>query len=64
MTAGYETSFQLEVSASLTCLVTLFQAGDAVILTFESGLRCHPVAALDAAITQHKAPVSALTLNL
>lgn len=58
----HETSIRLEVIASLACLVTLFQTGDAVIGTFGSRLRLHPVATLDAAITQCKTLANTITL--
>lgn len=61
--AVHETPIGLEVIASLTCLITLCQMGDAVISTFGSRLRLHPIAALDAAITQYKTIVSTITLT-
>jgi hypothetical protein len=46
-----EATIPAEVNASLTGLVTPFQIGDAVILTFASDFRRHPVATLYAAIS-------------
>ena len=60
--AVHETPIELEVIASLACLVTLCQTGDAVISTFGSRLGLYPVATLDAAITQCKTIISTITL--